>query len=168
MQKLDSNEQVKVQHFTDIKPDESYIKDNSKRVVFPSLEEWAMLILKPPHQTRLEQAKDANAETKDRWNRCKIKIQDGYQFQLTQTDFTKEKEDKTDEQTQKPTLNYSNQSKEFLHAVIIDGLVSKLSLRYHNGLSASGGERLDPSSRKFIGLYVFSLVFCFIIVKPRR
>jgi hypothetical protein len=42
---------------------------------------------------------------------------------LTQTDFTKEKEDKTDEQTQKPTLNYSNQSKEFLHAAIIDGLI---------------------------------------------
>jgi len=122
MQKTDSIEQVKVQQFTDIKPDESYIKDNSKRVVFPSLEEWAMLILKPPHQTRLEQAKNANAETKTRWNRCKIKIQDGYQFQLTQTDFTKEKEYKTDEQTQKPTLNYSKQSKEFLHAAIIDGL----------------------------------------------
>ena len=42
---------------------------------------------------------------------------------MTQTDFTKEKEDKTDEQTQKPTLNYSNQSKEFLHAAIIDGLI---------------------------------------------
>ena len=81
-----------------------------------------MLILKPPHQTRLEQAKDTNAETKDRWNRCKIKIHDGYQFQLTQTDFTKENKDETDEQTQKPMLNYSNQSKEFLHAAIIDGL----------------------------------------------
>ncbi len=72
-----------------------------------------MLILKPPYQTRLEQAKDANAETKDRWNRCKIKIQDVYQFQLTQTDFTKEKKDKTDEQTQKPTLNYSTKAKSF-------------------------------------------------------
>ena len=51
MQKPGSIEQVKVQQFTDIKPDESYIKDNSKRVIFPSLEEWAMLILKPPHQT---------------------------------------------------------------------------------------------------------------------
>jgi hypothetical protein len=38
------------------------------------------LILKPPLQTRLEQAKDADAETKERWNRCKLKIQDGYQF----------------------------------------------------------------------------------------
>jgi hypothetical protein len=123
MQKPGSIEQVKVQQFTDIKPDESYIKETSKRVVFPSLEEWAMLILKPPHETRLEQAKNANEETKDRWNRCKIKIQDGYQFQMTQTDFTKEKEDRTDEQTQKPTLNYSNQSKEFLHAAIIDGLI---------------------------------------------
>jgi len=42
---------------------------------------------------------------------------------LNQTDLPKENKDKTDEQTQKPTLNYSNQSKEFLHAAIIDGLI---------------------------------------------
>jgi len=51
MQKPDLDQQVKVQQFTDIKPDESYIKASSKNVVFTSLEEWAMLILKPPHQT---------------------------------------------------------------------------------------------------------------------
>jgi len=123
MQKPDLDQQVKVQQFTDIKPDESYIKASSKNVVFTSLEEWAMLTLKPPHQTRLEQAKDADAETKDRWNRCKIKIQDGYQFQFNKKDYTKENKDKTDEQTPQPTLNYSNQSKEFLHTVIIDGLI---------------------------------------------
>jgi len=42
---------------------------------------------------------------------------------LNKTDFTKENNDKTDEQTQEPTFNYSNQSKEFLHTAIIDGLI---------------------------------------------
>ena len=123
MQKPDSDQQVKVQEFTDIKPDESYIKTNRKNVVFTSLEQWAMLIFKPPLQTQLEQAKDADAETKERWNRCNIKIQDGYQFQFNKKDYTKTNKDKTDEQTPQPAFNYSNQSKEFLHSAIIDGLI---------------------------------------------
>jgi hypothetical protein len=94
MQKPDSDQQVKVQEFTDIKPDESYIKTNRKNVLFTSLEQWAMLIFKPPLQTQLEQAKDADAETKERWNRCNIKIQDGYEFHFNKNDYTKENKEK--------------------------------------------------------------------------
>jgi len=108
LQKPNSDEQVKVQEFTDIKPDESYIKTNKKNVKFTSLEEWAMLILKPPLQTRLEQAKDADAETKERWDRCKIKIQDGYQFRINTKNYTKQNKDKTDKQPPQPAFNYSN------------------------------------------------------------
>lgn len=52
---------------------ESYNKKNKNNIVFTSLEEWAMLILKPPVQKWLDQAIEADQETKERWSRCKQK-----------------------------------------------------------------------------------------------
>ncbi len=57
----------KVKHFTDIQPNETYNKkkDKKKSIVFTSLKDWAMLLLKPPVQHRLEQAINIEKETKE-------------------------------------------------------------------------------------------------------
>jgi hypothetical protein len=50
LKKPETEQTVKAKDFTDIKPNESYNKKNKNNIVFTSLEEWAMLILKPPVQ----------------------------------------------------------------------------------------------------------------------
>jgi hypothetical protein len=54
LSKADTGQPVKVKNFNDIKPNESYSKKKEKKIVFTSLEEWAMLILKPPVWNQLD------------------------------------------------------------------------------------------------------------------
>ncbi len=125
LSKLETCQTVKVKKFTDIKLNESYNKKNKKTISFTSLEEWAILILKPPVWKRLDKAIEADHETEERWNRCKQKVNDGYQFMFTSKNYANKKKQKAqdDEPTVQPRFDYSNKTINELQSVINKGLL---------------------------------------------
>jgi hypothetical protein len=125
LSKADTGQPVKVKNFNDIKPNESYSKKKEKTIVFTSLEEWAMLILKPPVRNQLDQAIEADPETQERWNRCKQKLKNGYKFTFNKKNYADKKEEAEHNEgiTVQPRLDYSNKSINELHSVINKGLL---------------------------------------------
>jgi hypothetical protein len=125
LSKADTGQTVKVTNFMDIKPNESYSKKNKKTIVFTSLEEWAILILKPPVRNQLDQAIEVDPETQERWNRCKQKLKNGYKFTFNKKKYADKKEEteQDDGITVHPRMDYSNKSINELHSVINKGLL---------------------------------------------
>ena len=81
-------------NYNDIKPNEQdtvSVNNNHNKVLFASFEEWAMLILKPPLQTRLDLAIAANDDTRRRWNTCEAKLSSDYRFEFNDKDYSNKK-----------------------------------------------------------------------------
>ena len=99
---------------------------NHDKVLFASFEEWAMLILKPPLQTRLTEAIAANADTRRRWNASEAKLKSKYTFLFTDEDFTIKKSKKKDKDsitTSHTTRVYTDKTEKQIHSVINEGLI---------------------------------------------
>ena len=124
-----TDDHYRVKNYNDIKPNEQQtmtVTDDHDKVLFASFEEWAMLILKPPLQTRLTEAIAANDDTRRRWNASEAKLKSKYTFLFTDEDFTIKKSKKKDKDsitTSHTTRVYTDKTEKQIHSVINEGLI---------------------------------------------
>ena len=115
----------KVKSYDHIKPYEPQNIKDITNVLIPSFEEWAMILLTPPNQTRLTQAIQDDVDTRRRWNIAEMKLRLCYKFELNDKNYAnkdKDKDDKNKNTELQPALDYNNKTNEELHAEINSGL----------------------------------------------
>ena len=117
----------KIKSYDHIKPYEPQKIKDMTNVLIPSFEEWAMLLLTPPNQTRLTEAIKDDEDTRRRWNMAEIKLHQGYKFEFNDKNYAnkdKNKDNKNKNTELQPTLDYNNKTNEEIHAEINNGLIN--------------------------------------------
>jgi hypothetical protein len=115
----------KVKSYDHVKPYEPQNIKDITNVLIPSFEEWAMILLTPPNQTRLTQAIEDDEDTRRRWNMAEMKLCLSYKFEFNDKNYANKDKDKDDNNKNtelQPTLDYNNKTNEELHAEINNGL----------------------------------------------
>jgi len=78
----------KVESYNDIKPYEpKKVEELTTNVLIPSFEEWALLLLTLPNQTRMNETVKYDNDTMRRWKMAESKIKRGYKFELNDTNY---------------------------------------------------------------------------------
>jgi len=117
----------KVESYNDIKPYEpKKVEELTTNVLIPSFEEWALLLLTLPNQTRMNETVKYDNDTMRRWKMAESKIKRGYKFELNDKNYAnkdKNKDDKNENMELQPILDYNTKTQEEIHAEINNGLI---------------------------------------------
>jgi hypothetical protein len=115
-----SGQIYRVKEYTDIKPDETYKK--KRKTICTSLEEWAMCLLKPDLPKKLQEAKDADDNSKKRWDNFVRWMDTEYSFNFDQTLAPKDKQPTEDNPNTSDEINYANFTVRQIYQTIQKGL----------------------------------------------